>query len=154
MKKALLFKVMCLIAVLTLSITMAAQMNEGSIEGFVYDKDGKTPLSSAKVLFVNSKSGEKIQVATDASGIYRFAKLGIGDYKVVIIYNGVEYKLDTTVTVLSDKTSTYSFSIKEPKRKAFLATPLGRATLVVGTVAAGYGIYNAFIEPAVSPTTK
>ncbi|MFY9592301.1 MAG: TonB-dependent receptor [Bacteroidales bacterium] len=67
-----------------LPVTLYAQ--QGTIKGFVYDKDDGEPCMFANV----SIKGTNLGAATDLNGYFSIPKIPIGDYKIIITYVGYD----------------------------------------------------------------
>ena len=77
--------------------TYADNSNTGAIMGFVYDKDGKTPLEEARVLLkkVKSEKGEKEYKSdpTPETGDYKMTDIPEGKYRAaIVVKSGKIYK--------------------------------------------------------------
>ncbi len=139
----------------------AEKIQTGNLVGFVYDKDGKTPLKNAVVLLKNLKTNEVYRSQpTGEAGEFRLTGLPDGFYVVGIEVDTNKYNATGAVRIVAGKTATLSFSLrplaaqkdkekKEEKKKkkrkgiiAFFKSPAGIAVIIAGTAAIVYGIYE------------
>jgi hypothetical protein len=119
--------------------TFAENSNTGTIMGFVYDKDGKTPLDEARVLLkkVKSKKGEKEYKSepTPETGDYKMENIPEGKYKAaIVVKSGKIYQTRSVIEIFAGKTVIRSFHLA-PKRPffAFFYEPCGIAMIIGGT---------------------
>lgn len=117
----------------------AADASIGNLMGFVYDKDGKTPLEEASVLLkkVNSKKGknEYRSAPTGETGDYKLSDIPVGKYKVaIVVKSGKIYRTLSVVNIIGGKTVIRSFHLA-PQRPflAFFYEPCGLAMTIAGT---------------------
>lgn len=93
----------------------------GFLKGFIYKKDGKTPLWGVQVLLKNVETGQVFESnVTDAIGDYEVRDVPEGDYMVHILRKDKDYKIkkiDFLIKIVEGKTTHISFALK--KRKAF-----------------------------------
>lgn len=122
-----------------LPVSVFGQVQNGNLMGFVYDKDGKTPLEKARVILkkVKAKKGDKTYKSepTGETGDYKMGEIPQGKYKAAIeIKNGKMYQTLAVVNIIGNKTVIRSFHLA-PKRPffAFFIEPCGIAMTVAGT---------------------
>src|SRR5882757_7810713 len=85
-------------AVLALTISAFAQVQNGQITGTVTDPTGAA-VPNAKVTVTNTATNLNISVATNASGNYTARELPIGTYKIVAEAAGFKTVSNVGVTV-------------------------------------------------------
>ena len=133
--------------------TLFSQVQNGNLMGFVYDKDGKTPLEEARVILkkVKAKKSDKTYKSepTGETGDYKMGDIPEGKYKAAIeVKNGKMYQTLAVVNVIGGKTVIRSFHLA-PKRPflAFFIEPCGIAMMIAGTA-----LIIKIIEDEESPT--
>jgi len=111
----------------------------GTVMGFVYDRDGKTPLDEARVLLkkVKGQKGEKEFKSdpTPETGDYKMTSIPEGKYRAaIVVKSGKIYNTLSVVEIFGGKTVIRSFHLV-PKRPflAFFYEPCGIAMLIGGT---------------------
>lgn len=136
-----------------LPVSVFSQSQNGNLMGFVYDKDGKTPLEEARVILkkVKAKKGDKTYKSepTGETGDYKMGEIPEGKYKAAIeVKNGKMYQTLAVVNIIGDKTVIRSFHLA-PKRPFFLffIEPCGIAMMIAGTA-----LIIKIIEDEQSPT--
>lgn len=75
---------LCFLALIFLPTLLLAQ--QGSIKGFVYDKENGEPCMFANVSIIGTNFG----AATDINGYFSIPKIPDGDYQIVITYVGYD----------------------------------------------------------------
>lgn len=99
----------------------------GNLKGFIYKRDGKTPLFGAQVLLKDVKTGKIFESnVTDGVGDYKFTDIPEGNYKVKILVKDKDYEVKTVdfmVKIFEGKTSTISFSLKKYRKFLILGIP-------------------------------
>lgn len=108
MPKALLA---ILAAAVLLTAVAQAQVDTGSITGTVADPSGAV-LGGAKVTLTNVGTGATVSMSTGSDGIYKFAPVRIGTYKVDATAPGFETVSQTNVVVNIDANLLVNFSLK------------------------------------------
>ena len=100
--KKLLFSIL----ILFFSTTIFAQ--NGTIRGFVYNKESGEP-----VIFCNvSLKGTTMGAPTDVNGYFSIAKVPVGDYKIIITYLGFD-SLQENIHLAAGKILTKKFELSE-----------------------------------------
>lgn len=91
----------------------------GHIKGFIYKKDGKTPLWGVQVLLKNVETGQVFESnVTDTIGDYEVRDVPAGDYMILILRKDKDYKvkkIDFLIKVAEGKTTNISFALKKHK---------------------------------------
>lgn len=134
-------------------LTTPAQEQTGILMGFIYEKDGKTPLEDARVILKKVKgepNGRIFRSAyTGETGDYKMQNIPAGKYKAAIeLKNSKMYQTLVVVEVIANKTVIRSFYLV-PKRPflAFFYEPCGLAMTIAGTA-----LIIKIIEEEESPT--
>lgn len=83
----------------------------GDVQGKITDKTGGV-LSGAVVRLLNVASGEETSAVADASGVYKFATLRPGVYRLVVAHKGFSEASRTVVVTESDTASTVDFVLE------------------------------------------
>jgi hypothetical protein len=91
----------------------------GYLKGFIYKKDGKTPLWGAQILLKNVETGQVFESnVTDALGDYEVRDVPEGDYMILILRKDKDYKIkkiDFLIKIHEGKTTHISFALKKHK---------------------------------------
>ncbi|MGD2085464.1 MAG: hypothetical protein PVH61_04690 [Candidatus Aminicenantes bacterium] len=114
-------------------------VGKGNLKGFIYKRDGKTPLWGAQVLLKEVKTGKIFESnVTDAVGDYKFMDIPEGNYKLKILVKDKDYEVKTAdfmVKIFDGKTSTLSFSLKKYRKFLILGLPLCKVFAIIAGVA-------------------
>ncbi len=112
---------------------------KGNLKGFLYKRDGKTPLWGAQVLLKDMKTGKIFESnVTDAVGDYKLMDLPQGNYKLKILVKDKDYEVKTVdflVKIFDGKTSNLSFSVKKPRMCLILGIPFCKIFAIIALVA-------------------
>lgn len=132
-------------------IPVFSEDNLGDLEGFVHDKDGKTPLSQVLVILRNVKTKKEYKVLTGEMGEYRFSNLPDNVYVVELLVGEKLYQVQDPLLISPNDTKVTSFALtdaveKKKGKKKFLKTPLGIAVATAGTASTGYLGYELLRE--------
>ncbi|NPV84058.1 MAG: carboxypeptidase regulatory-like domain-containing protein [Candidatus Aminicenantes bacterium] len=130
----------------------------GSLVGFIYGSDMKTPVQNAVVKVRNVDDGkEYVSTPTDANGSYKLDKLKEGKYILGITAPDGDYNFPYVMVVKGGEIGKLSLALKsgaasglgqetvEPTEKekvSFFKTPVGIAVLMVATTLALYGTFK------------
>lgn len=114
-----------------------AQTNTGSVMGFVYKKDGQTPIKDARVMLklLGTQNRDIISEPTDEQGAYKMDNIPEGRYEVaVMLGNDKIYRTLTILAITAGETTIRSFYLF-PKKSflGVLLSPCGVAMMVAGT---------------------
>jgi hypothetical protein len=119
----------------------------GKCKGFIYKRDGRTPLWGAQILMKNVRSGKIFESnVTDGIGNYKLEDIPEGNYMVKILVKNKNYKVkkvDFLIKIFTGKTTTISFALKK-FRKFPLILGLRCCKLfafVAGAVAIGLAVF-------------
>lgn len=134
----------------------------GTIQGFIFEGDLKTPFENAVVKIRNTEDGlEKESPPTDDTGAYEFKDLKEGRYLLGVSAAEGDYNFDYMISIKANETAKLSMAVKpgvasileqddedEEKKKGFFATTAGLLLLIAAgglltlgviTVASGEG---------------
>jgi len=141
---------------------------KGNLIGFVYEKDGTTPLEGA-IVKLKSVSTRRIYKSskTDKFGAFKIAGIDEGLYVVGISSKKGDFNLKDLIGIKANETAKVSFALKpqvkvqkEKKAKirkeknlaSFFKSPVGLAVIVAASVAIVYGAVSLIeAEPEASP---
>jgi uncharacterized surface anchored protein len=141
----------------------AATASRGSLSGFIYAKDMKSPVSGAVVKVRNLKDLKELaSLPTDANGRYTIGDIPEGRYILGVTSAEEDFNLEYTLYVKDGELAKLSVSLapmqqEKPgeaptKRKGFFETFAGRALVVA---AIGVGLYFLIVpEKEASPTIR
>jgi hypothetical protein len=114
-------------------------VGKGNLKGFIYKRDGKTPLWGAQVLLKEVKTGKIFESnVTDAVGDYKCMDIPKGNYKIKILVKDKDYEVKTVdflVKIFDGKTSTLSFSLKKSRKFLIFGIPLCKVFAIIGALA-------------------
>lgn len=112
---------------------------KGNLKGFIYKRDGKTPLWGAQVLLKDVKTGKIFESnVTDAVGDYKLTDIPEGNYKVKILVKDKDYEtknVEFLVKIFNEKTSTISFALKKFRKCLILGIPLCEFGAIIAALA-------------------
>lgn len=130
----------------------------GSLVGFIYGSDMKTPVQNAVVKIRNVDDGQEyLSTPTDANGSYKLDKVKEGKYILGITAPNGDYNFPYIMVVKGGEIGKLSLALKagaasslgqenvEPAEKekvSFFKTPAGIAVLMVATTLALYGTFK------------
>ncbi|MCK4889075.1 MAG: carboxypeptidase regulatory-like domain-containing protein [Candidatus Aminicenantes bacterium] len=156
-------KIFALIVLFFFVITISpilSQVDEsklGTIAGFVYGRDLKTPVKDVQIVLTEVKlkkdeSSPRVYQSevTNKKGDYKIAAIIPGNYKVTLRLRNNLYKIkkiDFLVTIMEGKTSYISYSLR---RKSI--PPI--AWIITGTAICKTLDSTFFEEDPASPTTR
>jgi hypothetical protein len=163
--KGLVYAVLAAFAVFMTPMGLAAKgpgpaAGSGSLAGFIYAKDVKTPVTGAVVKLRNvTDMKEMASAPTDANGMYTIAGIPEGRYILGVSSAKEDFNLDYALYVKSGELGKLSIAIgasgggqeageASTKKKGFFSTVAGRV-LVVSAI--GVGLYFLIVEPESSP---
>lgn len=114
-----------------------AQTGNGSVMGFIYKKDGQTPIKGARVMLklLGTENNDIISDPSDEQGAYKMDNIPEGRYEVaVMLGNDKIYRTLTILTITAGETTIRSFYLF-PKKSflGVLLSPCGVAMMVAGT---------------------
>jgi len=145
----------------------------GSLVGFIYGSDMKTPVQNAVVKIRSLDNGQEYASGpTDNSGAYKIGQVKEGKYLLGINTPGGDYNFDYVLVVKGGEMGKLSLALKsgevktltsgeglestaEKEKVSFFRSPVGVAVLMVATSLALYGAFKLFEgEEEASPTKK
>jgi hypothetical protein len=153
--KLLTFAVLAAFSLLITSPVLAAKgpslaAGNGTLAGFIYAKDVKTPVSGAVVKLRNVADMKEIASApTDATGMYTIAGIPEGRYVLGVSSAKEDFNLDYALYVKAGELGKLSIALgaggggqeageASTKKKGFFNTLAGRVVVVA---AIGVGLY-------------
>ena len=142
--KALVIGVLAAFVLLVAPVREFAQAKPapagGSLVGFIYDKDMKTPVPNAVVRIRNVASAKAYESApTDANGMYKVTGIAEGRYILGVSAKGGDFNFDYAVALKGAEMAKLSVSLQEggqttgqdAKKKSFFTSPMGIAVIVI-----------------------
>ena len=108
--------VLALAALLMPARILLAQADQGTITGVVQDPSGAV-ISNASVMLINVDEGQVLKTRSDASGVYVFSPIKIGNYKLTAgapnfetttqtnLHLSIQQRLNVVVTLKPGSTS-------------------------------------------------
>ena len=121
----------------------------GSLVGFLYDKDMKTPVANAVVKIRNVEKGKGYESApTDANGMYKITGIEQGRYILGVTGAKGDFNFDYAVALKGSEIAKLSVALQEggqttgadAKKKSFFTSPAGIVILVIVAGAVLYGL--------------
>ena len=152
----------------------------GSLTGYIYGSDFKTPVQNAVVKLRNVDTGQEFSsTPTDASGLFKAQDLPEGRYVLGVTAADGDFDFEYQVFIKAKEIGKLSLALikrqpimesglapvytepegtaVKPRKKpaAFFASPAGIATIVVVSGVTIYGVYRAVKkEEEVSPSKR
>jgi hypothetical protein len=153
-----------------LDIMANQSSSTGTIVGFIYGSDMKTPVEKAVVKIRNMKDGQEFfSTPTNAVGAYKIERLEEGSYALGISAPDGDYNFSYAVRVKGGEIGKLSLALKagevsavgQPSagagesKPSFFYTPVGIAVLMVATTVVLYGAFKLIEdEEEASPSKK
>jgi hypothetical protein len=143
-----------------------AQAKMGSMTGFIFGADQKTPVESAVVKVRNVADGREYQsMPTDRNGLYAVKNLPAGRYSLGVSGTKGDFNFDYELQIKGGELAKLAVALvpvtakaqdedQQKKKKAFFLTPLGIATLVAAGGLLIYGGIQLFGEGETSPSKR
>jgi len=146
-------------------------LGKGNLIGFVYDKDGITPLEGTIVKLKNVSTGSIYESRkADKLGVFKIEGIDEGLYVIGISSKEGSFNVENFIGIKANETAKVSFALKHqakgtkqkrPKIKKglnlarFFASPIGQAVIIAASVAIVYGAVKLTeSEPDPSPYKK
>ncbi len=144
----------------------AQKAGKGNLIGFVFEKDGTTPVEGAFVKLKNVSTGTVYESSkSDKLGILKTEGVEEGLYIVGISTKEGNFNVANLVGIKADETAKVSFSLQpegqeeeEPRKKKpgglakFFLSPVGIAIIIAASSAIIYGVVKlSEKEPEASP---
>ena len=136
---------------------------DGSLVGFVYDEDMRSPVPNAVVKIRNLMHGFEYESGrTDKEGMYTIKEVAAGKYVIGVTAKSKDFNFEYAVALKDGEMAKLSVALKpasaqpdetggEEKRPNFFKSPAGIVALVV---AAGAVIYALVDQPESSPVIR
>jgi len=134
----------------------------GSLTGFIYDEDMKTPVENALVKIRNSQDGKEYQsLPTDKNGLYAIKDVAQGRYVLGVSTEKGDYNCEYDLYVMADDMAKLSLALKtetpspqqeqekekkKKKRVGFFLTTAGMLVIAFTTASLAYGTYKLIKE--------
>lgn len=132
----------------------AKEIGKGNIIGFIYQKDGTTPVEGAVVKLRNIATGTDYEsIQSDKLGIFKAEDVEEGLYLVGVSTEEGDFNVNNLVGIRDNETTKVSFTLKpgeegqETKKKGkpggltkFFLSPVGIALVVAASAAIIYGV--------------
>jgi hypothetical protein len=163
-RKLLTCAVLAAFSILITSPALAAKgpggaAENGSLSGFIYAQDVKTPVTGAVIKIRNlADMKEMASAPTDANGMYSISGIPEGRYVLGVSSAKEDFNLDYALFVKAGELGKLSIALgagggqeaggAPPKKKGFFNSVAGRV-LVVSAI--GVGLYFLIVEPESSP---
>ncbi|MGB9835400.1 MAG: hypothetical protein ACPLRX_01515 [Candidatus Saccharicenans sp.] len=169
---ALLFLTIVSFTLIMLPLESVAKSNPnyGSLVGFIYGSDMKTPVKDAVVKLRSLDDGkEYASTPTDANGAYKIDQVKEGKYILGVSTPEGNYNFEYAMAIKGGEMGKLSLALKsgeastltqeeptpEKEKIPFFKTPAGIAVLVVAGTVALYGIFKLVEgKEEASPTKK
>lgn len=142
----------------------------GTIKGYIFQEDMRTPLENAVVKIRNIEDGlEKESLPTDDMGAYEIKDVKEGRYLLGVSNAGGDYNFDYAVGIKANETAKLSLAVKsgassilgqdeedeEKKKKGFFATTAGLLLLITAGGLLTLGMITSITTPPPSsPAAK
>lgn len=128
--------------------------NGGNLIGFVYDKDGTTPLEGAFVNLRNVSTGAVHESSkTDKLGIFKIEGIDEGLYVIGLSLKEGDFNVENLIGIKANETAKVSIALKPQAKQEektlkgakdgiwkFFASPIGIAVIIVASAAIVYGV--------------
>ncbi len=121
----------------------------GSLVGFIYEKDMKTPVPNAVVKLRNiAKAGAYESTPTDANGMYKITGIAEGRYILGVTGARGDFNFDYALALKGSEVAKLSVALQEggkttgadAKKKSFFTSPAGIVIMVIVAGAVLYGL--------------
>jgi len=146
-----------------------AQAGSGSMIGFVFGNDSRTPVANAVVKLRNVQNGREYQSGpTDQTGLYSLKNLPEGRYILGVSSTKGDFNFDYELQIKANEIAKLAVALKpgaaslnaqdedqnKRKKKAFFLTPLGIAVLIAAGGVLIYGSVKLFESGEKSPSKR
>jgi hypothetical protein len=152
--------VSCVLAAFVLLVTPVAQFAQvkapapaanGSLVGFIYEKDMRTPVQNAVVKLRNlANSDEYESTPSDATGMYRIVGIEEGRYVLGVTATKGDFNFDYALVLKGNEVAKLSVALTpadqtswsndNAKPTSYFTSPAGIMTLVIVVGAVLYGL--------------
>jgi len=110
--------ILCLVPSPSIAVDQESE-GVGHLKGFIFKKNGKTPLWGVQVLLKNVETGQVFESnVTDSIGNYEVLDVPAGNYKIFLLRKDKDYKIkkvDFLIIITEGKTTNISFALKKSK---------------------------------------
>ncbi|MBN1271300.1 MAG: carboxypeptidase regulatory-like domain-containing protein [Candidatus Aminicenantes bacterium] len=107
------------------SYLAAQEAGEGTLTGYVYEKDGTTPVVGAIVKIKNLSDGTiYISGKTDANGFFRISRVKEGFYVAGIATPFDNFNSNNLIAIKSGETGQVIFALSDPAEKPYVSEDL------------------------------
>jgi len=132
----------------------ASQVVNGSLIGFIYDKDMKTPVANAVVKLKNvNDQREYASSPADQNGMYKVTGLPQGRYILGVAAPAGDFNFNYLLNIKTDEMAKLSVALvpgvqetaqteEETKKKSFFTSPAGIMLLVTVAGVVLYAVFN------------
>ena len=139
--KILIFTIIFSFFLVSIPISISAQEPTGSLTGFVYEKDGKTPVKNAIVKIRNITTGQEFESApTDELGAYKIENVPVGVYLIGVVVGKEKYNIDALVEIKKEEVAKLSLVLI--KKKALIAGIFPLPCFAASLIGGGTVIYK------------
>ena len=140
--KILIFGLIISFFLVSMSIpSLLAQIATGNLTGYVYEKDGKTPVKNAIVKIKNITTGQEFESEpTDETGAYKIMNIPVGVYLIGVVVGKEKYNINALVEIKEKETA--KLSVILIKKKALVAGIFPLPCFVASLVGGGGVIYK------------
>ncbi|MEW6365268.1 MAG: carboxypeptidase-like regulatory domain-containing protein [Acidobacteriota bacterium] len=147
---ALFFAWAVLFATMPLELmAQTAEQATGSVVGFLYDTDGKSPVKEGILKFKNVFTNQEfLSQPTDDQGAYKVEGLPIGQYTAVATVDKKDYKFEYVIVVVSPNEQAKVNFMLYKRRGCLWLVLLGGGAAVATTAAI---LLTGEEEPPASP---
>lgn len=141
---------------------VAAPAAGGSLAGFVFDTDMKTPVPNAVVKLRGvAKGNEIVSKPADANGMYKITGIPAGRYIMGVSSAKGDFNFDYALVIKGKETAKLSVALQngggttgqDAKKKNFFVSPMGIVTIVIVAGAVLYTVLKDDDEEA-SPVLR
>jgi hypothetical protein len=121
----------------------------GSLVGFIYAKDMKTPVPNAVVKLRNlAKAKEYESQPTDANGMYKISGIEEGRYIVGVTAGKGDFNFDYALVLKGNELAKLSVALQEggqttgqdAKKKSFFPSPAGIVVIIIAVGSLAYAL--------------
>jgi len=121
----------------------------GSLVGFIYAKDMKTPVPNAVVKLRNlAKAKDYESQPTDANGMYKISGIEEGRYILGVTAGKGDFNFDYALVLKGNELAKLSVALQEggqttgpdAKKKSFFLTPAGIVIIVIAVGSLAYAL--------------
>jgi hypothetical protein len=147
--KSILLGLICLIVILGAAPAVWSQAMDGNIVGTVLDPSGAV-IPTATVDLENVQTGIARTTRTDATGLYRFSNILVGDYAITAKADGFAAKRIENLRVVLNRTTTVNLTLEVGDVTTQVVVSETAATIdtTTATIGSAYNTRSALYTPA------